>query len=81
MDVYADWVDACDAVAKLDGEEEEQNRSVSRTLPGNASTPRATLKRQSDHQGSSHEKRVGDARFAGSSVYQSRLPVRIDDDY
>ncbi|TQS36654.1 hypothetical protein Golomagni_02890 [Golovinomyces magnicellulatus] len=81
VDVYSDWVDACDAVAKVDGElEEPETRAVARShADADASTSRATQSRKLDQPHSQTNRRNNDTRtFSGNSY--SRQPTRIDDD-
>ncbi|RKF79213.1 Transcription elongation factor 1-like protein, partial [Golovinomyces cichoracearum] len=81
VDVYSDWVDACDAVAKVDGElEEPQTRAGARSPADvDASTSRATQSRKLDQSHSQTNRRNNDTRNFSGNAY-SRQSTRIDDD-
>ncbi|POS88041.1 Elf1-domain-containing protein, partial [Erysiphe pulchra] len=60
VDVYSDWVDACDAVAKIDGELKEQPQITTKTSDeGGASTLRGIPSRRNDEI---HDRRNNDMR-------------------
>ncbi|RKF59502.1 Transcription elongation factor 1-like protein [Erysiphe neolycopersici] len=77
VDVYSDWVDACDAVAKIDGELKEQPQIATRASDeGGASTFRGISSRRNDEI---HDRRNNDTRTTSGGNF-TRLPATVDDD-
>lgn len=77
VDVYSDWVDACDAVAKIDSEQKEQSQTATRSFGkgGSASFQGTSFKRGDEN----HDRRNIDQRVTSGSNYTS-LHTKIDDD-
>ncbi|SZF00440.1 unnamed protein product [Blumeria hordei] len=77
VDVYSDWVDACDAVAKEDGEEPEQVQTSSRPNGGATSSRTTPLKKkQADGEGV-----TSNSNITYSNLHTNQSMAAYDDDY